>query len=480
MTSSDDLPVIIAGAGPCGLVAALSLKRSGVPFVIYDRATSARLCSNAGSGIDMAPVSAGVDFELLINSLTFECRNPQLPQVAIKILDVELEMSPEGMNRAMRPYDYSKFRHTYPGQGLNKAHCSILTPPPPREVLMFDSGGKKLTTYRLKEMKFKIGNRNFGFANRSDLQHALLDELGLKDKNGQIVEGGPLHCGVAVASYENRPGYVEVELSTGDKVRGLALLACDGIHSAVRKRMYRDSDDSLSYCGQVAWWGKTEVEKGSELERELKKMQKENAMEDGNVSLSMMGTRKKPGIFFSCEVAEDVHAWVYVLKDNNPPAANASNDLTRRGGVALSGVDKQKEMNKLVASCPPVVKQIMTHASVDDVTRAGFFDRANLSLPYIDGRVALLGDAAHPQSPMMGQGANMAIVDGFVAAQRLAAVIAKPGAAPPAIERALADYDCDTRRKDNRAVIKKARKYGRWTTSNNVSLFLLWHIILEF
>lgn len=414
-SSSDDLPVIIAGAGPCGLVAALSLKRSGVPFVIYDRATSARLCSNAGSGIDMAPV-------------------------AIKILDVELELSPESMNRAMRPYDY---------------------------MLILDSGGKKLTTYRLKEMKLKIGNRNFGFANRSDLQHALLDELGLKDKNGQIVEGGPLHCGVAVASYENRPGYVEVELSTGDKVRGLALLACDGIHSAVRKRMYRDSDDSLSYCGQVAWWGKTEVEKGSELERELKKMQKENAMEDGNVSLSMMGTRKKPGIFFSCEVAEDVHAWVYVLKDNNPPAANASNDLTRRGGVALSGVDKQKEMNKLVASCPPVVKQMMTHASVDDVTRAGFFDRANLSLPYIDGRVALLGDAAHPQSPMMGQGANMAIVDGFVAAQRLAAVIAKPGAAPPAIERALADYDCDTRRKDNRAVIKKARKYGRWTTSNN-------------
>jgi len=421
MTSSSDLPVIIAGAGPCGLVAALSLKRSGVPFVIYDRASSTRLCSNAGSGIDMAPV-------------------------AINILENELEVSPEGINRAMRPYEY---------------------------MHNIDSGGKKLTTYRLKEMKLKIGNRSFGFANRSDLQHALLDELGLTDKNGQIVDGGAtLNCGVAVASYENRPGFVEVELSTGEKVRGLALLACDGIHSAVRKRMHRDSHDPLSYCGQVAWWGKTVVEKGSELEMELKKMEKEHAMEDGNVSLGMLGTRKKPGVFFSCEVAEGVHAWVYVLRDKNPPAANASNDLTRRGGVALTGADKQKEMNKLVASCPPVVKAIMTHASVDDVTRAGFFDRANLSLPYVDGRAALLGDAAHPQSPMMGQGANMAIVDGFVAAQRLAAAIAKPGDAPPgdappAVERALADYDCDTRRKDNRAVIKKARRYGRWLTTNN-------------
>lgn len=414
-THSSDLPVIIAGAGPCGLVAALSLKRSGVPFVIYDRASSVRLCSNAGSGIDMAPV-------------------------AVNILENELEMSPEGINRAMRPYDY---------------------------MHMFDSGGKKLTTYRLKEMKFKIGSRNFGFANRSDLQHALLEELGLKDKNGQIVDGGSLQCGIAVASYENRPGFVEVELSTGDKVKGLALLACDGIHSAVRERMHRDSNDSLHYCGQVAWWGKTVVEKGSELERELRKLQKENAMEDGNVSLGMVGTRKKPGTFFSCEVAENVHAWAYVLKDKNPPAANASNDLTRRGGVALSGADKQKEMNKLVANCPPVVKQIMTHASVDDVTRAGFFDRANLSLPYVDGRTALLGDAAHPQSPMMGQGANMAIVDGFVAAQRLATAIAKQDDASPAIEQALVDYDCDTRRKDNRTVIKKARRYGRWSTTNN-------------
>ena len=65
---------------------------------------------------------------------------------------------------------------------------------------MFDSGGKKLTTYRLKEMKFKIGSRNFGFANRSDLQHALLEELGLKDKNGQIVDGGSLQCGIGVTS----------------------------------------------------------------------------------------------------------------------------------------------------------------------------------------------------------------------------------------------------------------------------------------
>ena len=346
----------------------------------------------------------------------------------------------------------------------------------------FDSSGKTLKTYRLKDLQLKItDSRSFGFANRSDLQLALLKELGLTDGDGQIRDvaaaapeedgdieaGAVLHCGVAVTSYENHPDHVEVRLSDGTSVRGCALLACDGIHSAIRQHKHRDvaDGDGFHYCGQVAWWGKTAVEEGSALDAELAKLAEENGMEDGNVSLAMMGTRARPGVFFSCEVAEGVHAWVYVLKEKDPPAANASDDLTRRGGVALTGDQKQEEMSKLLDGTPEIVRAIMTHASVDDVTRAGFFDRKNQTLSYVDGRVALLGDAAHPQSPMMGQGANMAIVDGFVAAQRLAA--AMQSGTEGAIEQALVDYDSKTRRKDNTKVIKKARRYGEWGVSRN-------------
>ena len=48
-------PVVIAGAGPCGLVAALTFEKAGIPYVIYEKTTTEKLCSNAGSGIDMAP-----------------------------------------------------------------------------------------------------------------------------------------------------------------------------------------------------------------------------------------------------------------------------------------------------------------------------------------------------------------------------------------------------------------------------------------
>lgn len=66
---------------------------------------------------------------------------------------------------------------------------------------------------------------------------------------------------------------------------------------------------------------------------------------------------------------------------------------------------------------------------------------------------------------VMGQGANMAIVDGYVAATRLSA--AMKGVTGITVEQALLDYDCKVRRKENNDVIKKARNYGKWAASKN-------------
>merc|ERR1740117_629402 len=54
------LPVIIVGAGPCGLVAALALQKYGVPFVLIEKASRSKICSNAGSGFDLAPTAVEI------------------------------------------------------------------------------------------------------------------------------------------------------------------------------------------------------------------------------------------------------------------------------------------------------------------------------------------------------------------------------------------------------------------------------------
>jgi len=400
-SAANQLPIIIAGAGPCGLTTALTLQRHGIPFTIYERANREKLCSNAGSGIDMAPT-------------------------AVDILENKLKVN---MDKAMRPYEY---------------------------MYMADMKGRPITTYRLAELQEQskiTDTRTFGFACRADLQRALLDCL--ED------ETAVLKCGVQVMGYTQSKASVEVSLSDGMTVKGSALLACDGIHSAVRKQMYSPENDKLHYCGQECWWGKTTVKPGSKLDQQLKEMDKVNSMQGGNVALAFLGTHGRPGCFFSCEIDENLHAWVWVVHNKEPPNANATNDLTRRGGSILTPEDKQRELSELVANRADVLKCILEETPAEDITRAGLFDRENLNLPYTDGRVALLGDAAHPQSPMMGQGANMAIVDGYVVATRLA--VSKMLDIP----QTLANYDTKSRRKANNSVIKEARKWGKMVVSQN-------------
>jgi len=218
---------------------------------------------------------------------------------------------------------------------------------------------------------------------------------------------------------------------------------------------------------------------------ELERVARENGMEGGNVSMFVLGSRSRPGGFFSCEVTDGEHAWVYMVPSKTDPVAgpNASNDLTRRGGSVLTAEEKRAAMDKITLSSSDrgnrVVELLMAATPAESITRSAFYDRKNLDLPYVDGVVALLGDAAHPQSPMMGQGANQAIVDAYVVSKRLAAALATAAAAGadrdiPEItalaRKALQDYDSKKRRNDNNAVIKKSRKYGNWILSTNRAL----------
>lgn len=73
----------------------------------------------------------------------------------------------------------------------------------------------------------------------------------------------------------------------------------------------------------------------------------------------------------------------------------------------------------------------------DDVLRRDIFDRAPV-FQWVDGRVVLLGDAAHAMQPNLGQGGCMAIEDAFVLAEELEVARQASGAERPA-ERKLTE-----------------------------------------
>ena len=105
--------------------------------------------------------------------------------------------------------------------------------------------------------------------------------------------------------------------------------------------------------------------------------------------------------------------WAFLVESLEEPHKK-SDDLTRRGGVTLDEEAKSL-LESMVKDCGDLIRLAVRGTPASGITKVRIFDRKNLNLPYSHGRVALLGDSAHPQSPMMGQGCNQSIVDAYVA-----------------------------------------------------------------
>ena len=115
------------------------------------------------------------------------------------------------------------------------------------------------------------------------------------------------------------------------------------------------------------------------------------------------------------------------------------------------------ELERAFADFPDVTRRILGLADSAQLRRTELYDRDPAG-PWSNGRVVLVGDAVHPTTPFVGQGAGIAIEDAIVLAKELSA----PGALhdQQAIEAAFAAY---TQRRIERArwVVKTGRRRGQ-------------------
>lgn len=108
--------------------------------------------------------------------------------------------------------------------------------------------------------------------------------------------------------------------------------------------------------------------------------------------------------------------------------------IVRRAAEAREGWSRSGDYARLapeLETANPALRSLATRACAWQVW--SLFDR--VPAPMAQGRIALLGDAAHPVLPFLAQGAALAIEDAAVLARLLAEHLARDGAAgvPPAL-----------------------------------------------
>ena len=196
-----------------------------------------------------------------------------------------------------------------------------------------------------------------------------------------------LQLGGEVAGYCQTEEAVEVRLADGRRISGDALIGADGIHSPVREQML--GAEKPIFTGNVAW-------------RAVVPMAALGAHAPRPTACAWMGPGK--------------HCVTYRLRRGT--LANFVGVVERDDWTTESWTERGTRGEALAdfADWHPTITRLLGEA--DTLYRWALFDRAPLPR-WVDGRVALLGDAAHPMLPFMAQGAAMAVEDAWVVAREV-------------------------------------------------------------
>jgi salicylate hydroxylase len=264
--------------------------------------------------------------------------------------------------------------------GLEDALRRVWSEPAGKEIRLWNTG----ETWKLFDLGAESVARYgapYFMIHRADLHQVLIDAV-------RALRPDAIALNARVTGFEDDGRHVTLQLAGGERVTGDALIGADGVHSRVRNILV--GDDKPVFTGCMAWRGLVPVVK---LPAHMRR----------NVGVNWVG----PG----------GHVINYLLR--RAEIFNFVGIIERDWRV--ESWTERGTPEECAADFPGWHADI--HAIVRNIGEPykwALLGREPLArLAY--GRVALLGDAAHPTLPMLAQGANMAIEDGMVLARCLAA-----------------------------------------------------------
>ncbi|CAO3638242.1 unnamed protein product [Cunninghamella blakesleeana] len=378
MTGSiETLPVIINGAGQSGLALAQSLKHRGIPYLIFERESAPRY-------------HQGWSF------LLHFC----LPALAAN-LDPEF---------------YKTF-----GQ-----HAAV-NPHHPTDVEFSFIDGKTL------EIHGKLDPSTFPTATGGLEKKTDVYRVNRKRCRGWLLQGIDVQWGKYVDTYDIIDNsFIQVQLNDGTKMKGSCLVGADGVHSNVCRQLLKknnnkikdEDEDELKKVTKInpvynliitRWLTNEEYEKIRRLSKILliafAKIEKKYDYDYGDddylscvISLNDVDlTSDRPNELF-------ISVSRYDPENRIPRYDNDADRLKLLKGWATQALEG--DLLDLILNAPEDITTVTTVIIRERNPQAD-------ALKNHQGRVTLIGDAAHTMTAFKGEGANHAILDAALLSNQL-------------------------------------------------------------
>jgi 2-polyprenyl-6-methoxyphenol hydroxylase-like FAD-dependent oxidoreductase len=230
-----------------------------------------------------------------------------------------------------------------------------------------------------------------------------------RDLHAALHAGVPVRFSAQCVDVERDPVGATVVLASGERVRGDVVMGADGISSAVQRALHKRSFRTAARYG--TWRGIASIE----------------ATPRGH-AVQYLGRGCEVGLV---PLAAGRTYWFATRRELDA-------DTSKEGAL--------RQVARFAEPVPRVVE-----ATPESALRWDPIEDLETLPTWVDGRVALLGDAAHATTPHLGQGACLALEDVVVVARTLSA--------SPDPAEALRRYE-EIRRPRVERIVRLSRRLG--------------------
>lgn len=297
--------------------------------------------------------------------------------VSVRVLEQAAELREVGAAVSLAPNATRALDSLGVGDALRAAANR-----PQRAALKHYRTGEELEAYAMGDAMEQRWGSPYLQLLRADLHTVLVDEL-------RRLDPAALQLGARVLGVEQDGRSVTVETTAG-RFTGGCLIGADGVRSAVRAALY--GDGAPSFTGYVAWRGVVPV---SELK-----------FPDFTPDTAVYLGPGRTLLRYRVRGTDSLNVVTFARVDG----------WSEEGWSLPADPD---ELRAAFETWHPEVRDMVDGLCRHGAFKWGLFGRETLPT-WQQGRVSLIGDAAHPMLPFLGQGAAMAIEDGVLMARALA------------------------------------------------------------